>query len=434
MSIKSDEMNSKNSHAMFAKQVICAGLLFLLTACQSKTSQPMPVSIILSASQDTTGVADEQNSGYQLMSKAADFGIAFPTPQADASQPQDVQTMVRSMAEKDKAVAIIGASSNDDTMRTAALVNFFNVPMLIPTANGDNLVPSNNLWAFRLSAPGAEYARYFFNQVANKSNINAMGLDPSTLEKFKIAILYEQNTFGESAAVATAESAMQQIIEINAAQSVYGMEIAVYGSFPGDKPDLERMNILVNQVKEQKVQMVYLVTSNPDVAVQLIQTFHKQYDVDETPMPVLLGQAGAFATREFVTQPEAKDVYILRQQWNKDRCPDTISSYYEGQAYAAAYLLNYTIQLVQETQPAPGWGLSPQKAADQLTDFRQQLREKLKETQLDVPCVGQVSFDNTGQNKELNFEIVSAQNGQESIISTANFLAILKKRLLSEEF
>jgi ABC-type branched-subunit amino acid transport system substrate-binding protein len=411
-------------------------LIPILAGCGQTASTPPTIGILSGA--DTTTLAVEQTNGYSLTFD--ENASALQTRMASETGTQDdLQKSIRALVEGNNqgdetpVVAILGATTNEATTRTAALVNFFNVPMIIPTAGGDNLVPSNNLWAFRLSAPGSSYADYFFNNIVNKTSITKLGIENNTLSKFKIAILYEQNTFGESAAVASAEAAMAQKVDINPDKFIYGMEIAVYGSFPDKTLDNERLNDLVGQVKEQNAQLVYLITSNPQIASRLVQLFREKYGEDETPRPVLVGQAGAFASQEFAKLPEAQDVIILRQQWNRERCPQNISSFYQAQAYGGAYLLNFAIQQVKETQPAPAWSLRPKIPTELRAEFREALREKLKTTQTFVPCFGAVSFDNTGQNRELNFEFIAIKNGLEQIVPVDDFLKTLKQRILVDE-
>ena len=411
----------------------CLGLAFGLSGCKPQNAQARPVSVLVGPAK-TEPAAAEQTAGYQELSKALDLNLKIGDSQIEPAQPDEVQVMVRSMAEKDKAVAILGATSNEASMRAAGLVNFLNLPMLIPTAGGDNLMPSNNLWAFRLSAPGSAYGRYLFGQIVTKSAVSQMHLDTDVLESFKIAILYEQNTFGESAAVATAQTAMQQSIEIDPLQSLYGMQIAVYGSFPDRALDAERIKALVGQVKENGVQLVYLVASDNAIAAQLVRAFVSAYAADQTPLPILVGQSGAFASAAFEQSTEAKDVYILRQFWDKKSCPAGITSLYAGQSYAAAYLLNQSVRFVLDSTPQTVPSLAQKSSADQLSAFRESLREKLKDSQLNLPCLGMVSFDTNGQNKNLQFEFVKVDAGAEKTVSVEQFLEILRARILDTAF
>ena len=416
------------------RTILTAMFLVALAACGSPASGSTYVGI-LSAGDAGSPIAKEQQAGYQLKSDALGFSIDTET---ESTVQDELQKSVRNMvegtnAEDMRAVAILGATSNEATARTAALVNFFNVPMLIPTASGDNLMPSNNVWAFQLSAPGSAYARHLFGQVLSKNSILDFELDPEVLQSFKVAILYEQNTFGENAAVAAAQSAMREKVELklNETETTYGMEIAVYGSFPDRNPDSERLNDLAGQVKTHRAQLVYLVTSDPTIAQKLVQAFHAQYAVDETPLPLLMGQSGAFASQAFLQTPEAADVYILRQKWDRSRCPDEITSSYAGQMYGAVYLLNNAIDMAREGLPTSEFSFNRTGAqTDQLTAFREEVRDRLKQTWPDIPCIGKVSFDNTGQNKDLSFELITVKNELELVTTTADFLEALKEQIL----
>ncbi len=86
------------------------------------------------------------------------------------------------------------------------------------------------------------------------------------------------------------------------------------------------------------------------------------------------------------------------------------------------------MELTNETLPASKNWFSRPDPAGELAKFRETLRDRLKETNLNVPCLGKVAFDNTGQNKLLQFELLAIKNGSASIVTTADFLqAVIKK-------
>ena len=301
-------------------------------------------------------------------------------------------------------------------MRTAALVNFFNVPMIVPTAGGDNIFPSNNLWAFRLSAPGSQYANYLFGSLLE--NINAVAdEDVAFSPKLRIAILYEQNTFGESAAVATARAAMQQ-----------GTEIGVYESFPQKYADPALLNRLIHKVRDAgDIHLVVLVSSEPATAITLTQLFHNQTDYDQ--MPVLIGQAGGFASQEFIDSESADDIYIIHQQVILKDCPSGIESLFEAQTYAAAHLLNLTMEQIKEIRPEKNWyEITNQEEVD-ISFVRENLRDAIKLFDGELPCVGQVSFDNRGQNKDIQFDLIFLDHGEMNIGPTEEFISSLKSKM-----
>ncbi len=401
---------------------LCISAL-VFTSCGSITSQDdvgiMSAAPVQKGQQGIRDLAAEQNSGYGQAETAS--GNLLKMNYVLENDPQsDLQVLVRNLVQdsKNPAVAIVGSTSNDATMQVAGLVNFFNVPMIIPTADGNTLFPSNNLWAFRLSAPSSAYAGYFFTEVLNTTNPGSTDTAVGSFASLRIGILYEQNTFGESAAVATANAAMAQ-----------GIPIVEYKNFPVGELSTEQLTTLAEAVKSQRARLVYIIASNPGTARALIKNLWTRYAADGSIAPIIIGQAGAFTGESFVSSPEAEGVYVLRQRWNKDRCPTELTSFYEAQSYGAVYLLNYAVGLTYETLPVNKNPFSRTNPVDELAKFRETLRDKLKETNLDVPCLGKVAFDNTGQNKLLEFELLKVKNGYVSVVTTADFLQVLLEKL-----
>jgi ABC-type branched-subunit amino acid transport system substrate-binding protein len=360
-------------------------------------------------------IAAEQMQGYQQAEKAEASDLEWEYVNEGVQQ-DDLQTAVRQLVEADQVLIFAGATSNEATMRAAALANFFNVAMVIPSSVADNLLPSNNLWAFRLSAPGSAHASHLFQTLLNKQVLHPLVGDSLVIEK--IAIIYEQNTFGESSAVAATKQAMQQELLIK-----------VYGSFEPANPDPNSLRVLINKIRLASVDMVYMISSDSGVARQLIQELQAQFLPES--LPVLIGQSGGFASLDFLNSPQSTGVYILRQQLDLANCPISDGSLTEAQAYAAIYLMNYAVQEAQPGHSTPQPGLSlPQaiSAVDRLNSLREAVRDELKNASLDVPCLGKVSFDNAGQNKQVAFELITVRDGRLQTLSAEAFLSELRSR------
>ena len=413
--------------------IVISAILLFLSACGKAASASPSVGVLSVADGKSAaaGIALEQENGYDAGFKVVD--TQFDIEPVDEGAPQsDIQRTIRDMVQgkvKDKDVppllALLGATSNEATSHAAALVNFFNVPMLIPSANGDNLFPSNNLWAFRLSAPGAAYANYLFGKVVTKQAMDAISIKPSDSvfgdpPQLKVAILYERNTFGESAAVATATAVMAQSVSIR-----------VYDNFKPDNTDPESLKTLAKKVKDAGAQLVYLISSDPALAKNLTQTLRAVFD--SRSMPIMVGQAEGFAARDFVDSKESEGVYVLRQKIDHKSCPPGVKSIYDAQSYAAVYLLDYALQQANENLS----GIVKQfslggKSGSAIQQQREALRDALKQINVNAPCLGKVAFDNTGQNKLLNLELIRIIKGVEVDATTENFLNVLKARLAAD--
>jgi ABC-type branched-subunit amino acid transport system substrate-binding protein len=370
-------------------------------------------------------LAKEEHDGY-LLGRQTFKDAKFSDREAgEGSQTDDIQITVRKMAETDKVVAILGSTTNSATMRTSSLVNFFNIPMIIPSATGDSVMPSTNVWAFRLSAAGSSYASYMFGTVIKQSKLTA-SVTPTpvpngkpTVKKaetttanngIKLAILYEQNTFGESAAVATARAALKQ-----------GLNIVVYSSFTPENPDASKLNTLVDNVIQQAPQLIYMISNDSDTAITLMATLRSRYA--DQAFPMAMGQAGGFTSTAFQQSDEADGVYVVRQKLDRSNCPAEIETINQAQDYAAVFLLNLAVKQAESLMPRTWW--NPLQAKDQetkdLTSFREKVRDTLKVINVEVPCLGMVAFDNTGQNKLVEFELTQINGGSADTVSIEDF-------------
>jgi ABC-type branched-subunit amino acid transport system substrate-binding protein len=389
-------------------------LMAVLPACAAIKQTPPSIGVITNGINNdgvklTAPVAQEQDGGYQAGLMVQESGLSIKNV-AEGNMEDDVQVAIRSLVEKDKVVAITGATSNEASVRAAALVNFFNTPMMIPSTYGESILPSNNLWAFRISPPSSSYAQYLFGSLLQL--LPAVSSDGKTAIRsaLRIAILYEQNTFGESAAVATAHAAMKQ-----------GMQIGKYTFFNATSADPDQLKALAADTVKQNVQLVYLVSSDPSMARTLVNLLKAAYGQS---LPVIIGQAGGFATQDFIASPDAEGIYILRQQMDMKNCPADIHTIVEAQSYAAVYLIDQALQEVKATTLAiPGGfqlptSLSAAPQADPIVGQREKVRDIIKNTNTNVPCIGLVAFDNTGQNKLLRFEVLQISNGQAQVISS----------------
>jgi ABC-type branched-subunit amino acid transport system substrate-binding protein len=352
----------------------------------------------------TSPVAEEQENGYQAGLRSQGNQLVLKSA-AEGNQEGDVQVAIRQMAEQEKVVAISGATSNEASVRAAGLVNFFNVPMVIPGSYGETILPSNNLWAFRLSPPSSSYAQYFFGAL--------QPVAPADSSAIKIAILYEQNTFGESAAVATAHAALKQ-----------GFDIGKYAFFNASGADAQQLKTLAEAAMQENVQLIYMISSDPAVAQALVRAIKAAYTAQS--LPALVGQSGGFASQSFLATPDSEGVFILRQELDPKNCPAEIKTIAEAQSFAAVYLIDQAVSQVKENTPPTGTFTLPampfSQPADPVISLREKVRDALKTTNLNIPCLGLVAFDNTGQNKLLRFELLRVVNGKVQLAAPIQLL------------
>lgn len=406
--------------------ILVLTILLLLSGCKRSETAKLPVGGLWEASASKGDIdwktasllAQEQYAGFEMANEDAGFTeYSF----AEGNRKDDVQMVVRTMVEgqqdpkTEPVVAILGGTTNEATTRAASLANFFNVPMIVPSASGDNLLPTNNLWAFQLSASDSAYADYILGSVLTKQVLSS-GLEDGFSPEMRIAIFYEQNTYGESAAVATATQALKQ-----------EFEVVTYEKFDANDPDMSGLRILVNSVIDLDAQVVFVISSNPAVSQQIVQTFTSL--LDPLSMPVVVGMAGGFTSQEFLESPQAESVYVLRQQMSEANCPGEIESIYTAQTYAAVRLLEYAVEEAAKTNLDVTKVSLDTVKVDGLAVQREAVRDALKAANLELPCLGRVAFDNNGQNKQLRFEIIATKGGNSTRLPMDEFVLLVKQKV-----
>lgn len=384
-------------------------LAFALAGCNTDTPVSRKVMLLAeggigaNTGVNAAGIASEQVTGYQRYLEGG--SAALDVFYADESMAdKDLQRTLRDEVQSadQPLMAMIGGTSNAASAHGAALVNFFNVPLIIPSAYGDNLFPVGNQWAFRLSPPSSAYASALFSGYLTKTEIQAIRtkitdpLNPAPV--FNVGILYEQNTFGEAAAVSTVKAANTQ-----------ELRVGLYQRFDVKSVDAAGLRAIVEATLEADTQVVYLISSDPGVSMNLAKMFADVYA--KGVAPILIGQGGGFSSAEFMASDAANGVYVLRQVVDRTSCPVDVKSEYEAQSYAAMSLLQYAFQVSEEkmvTQSGLLGFLNPDKPT--VGEKRESLRDAIKVADIALPCLGKVAFDNNGQNALARIELVKLEN------------------------
>ena len=401
---------------------LCMGVFLMLSlaGCGSQATMPRTTAILAAGVPSDTTITTSSIGNEQLHGYAAALDLDGSEVSAiyldERTADSDLQRQLRDLVEQPSQplAALLGGTSNSASSHLAALVNFFSVPMVIPSSYGENLFPTGNLWAFRLSPPSSAYAKYLFGSVITKQAIDAIQTKLSdqvnTAPELTIAILYEGDTFGEAAAVATAKAAMAQEVRVG-----------LYQRFDPQIQDSATLRDLVIAVQDSNAHLIYLIVSDPAYAGNLVNMVSQVYD--NGTHPLIVGQEGAFTTRQFQTSEEANSVTVLGQAIDKNSCPETIRSAYDAKSYAAVALLEIAYKNAESTLAKGNPLTSILRIRDHtITEQREALRDAIKAATPILPCVGQVKFDTSGQNTAIVLSLMQAREDGYTQVDATEFL------------
>ena|GEM_PF-1907847 len=415
----------------YGKSII-VGLLVAIIAigCSKATIGNQSVGVLTGDltsgdSKNAETLASEQQIGYELGLKNGNSGFKL-VQKTEGDLEDDVQTAIRDMVEGNQIVALLGGTSNEATMRAASLTNFFNVPMVIPNADGENVIPSNNLWVFRLSAPSSAYAKYIFTEVIQKASptetdTNTSDSNSSQSGTLKLAIIYEKNTFGENAAVSSAQISMDQSIKI-----------VFYGSFTTGEDNAQEIISLAQTVNESGANLVYVISDNPDEAISITKTLKDAFGSGLAP--IILGQGSGFDSQTFLNSDKATGVYVIRQAINSTDCPAEINSISKARSYASIFLLKDAVsQANKNIISSKLFSNFSNKNGNQISEQREKIRDSLKQTDMSVPCLGPVSFDNNGLNKVFSFEFLQVEKDKPITVTADQFRTVVEQAVARDQ-
>lgn len=382
-------------------------LVFILPACASGKSassqQCLPIRIGVVLADESQENGREQKQGYEMaLAEINQAGGVQGCPveliyknEGEQSDAETAQVAVLQLADEN-VLAILGGTTNDATLRAAAIANYFKVPLLIPINTSDEITQRGNQWVFRLSASNASEANTAFEMVRSELGVGAT-----------VVILYENTSYGESTAVVAAEAAMAQELDVNG-----------YFSFSSQSSDF---SALANQVDELGPEVIYIISDEQEQASALFRSLEEQ----RVSANLVIGHGSGFTERSFLYDAAGSinnnlDQLILVTNWAEDLTWHGIDKFvYDfksfsqetGQndfqpvvrnveAYSALHLMANALDQLQLMVPKGKQveGLE----GDQLKSYREQLALALRGLNADQgeTLFGPTTFDSSGQNKQ----------------------------------
>ena len=367
---------------------------------------------VLMADAKTDPIAQEQNDGYTLAAQEINAagginGCKLTLVTAlEASDENSVQTRqaVRDLVEDGQVMAILGGTTSVASMQAASLVNYFETPLLVPSAGGAHVLPPDNIWSFRLNAGEDAYAQQAFAMVKQELG-----------DARSVAVIFENTTEGNDGAVA-------------AVNAIEALGLTVNGYYPIGLGDSAIYNNLAAQVTLTRPDVFYLIFSQPLQAADVRATLNA---LDKTYQPEFtIVRSGGFASEAFLTDEGAPNALaenlIIATQWvglkgvkDWDDFNQAFDDYTQKEYGTSNPPSLYAIEAYKSLEiiaSAAGQVLATGKASPtDVVKLRAALREALFAYQENSETWGKITFSAGGQNPG-EVTLVQVQNGKFVIV------------------
>jgi ABC-type branched-subunit amino acid transport system substrate-binding protein len=393
-------------------------LLFVLSGCSfGKSTQPekcLPIRIGVLIADEGQERGFEQKKGYEMALaeinqdgriQGCQIELIYKN-EGEETDTESAQVSVLQLADEN-VIAIIGGTTNNPTMRAAAIASYFKVPFLIPSSTSDEITQRGNQWIFRLRATNDTDARTAFEMVRSELGTGA-----------NVVILYEQSPYGESSAVVAATAALAQDLNVNG-----------YYSFTTQSSDLTS---LAEQVVELGPEVVYIISSGQEQTVNVLGALRSQ----RFSTNMMIGHGPGFTERSFLYDGNEEifdnlNNIILVANWSTDLPWAGMDRFIEDfKIYSQQAGYNNTLPVIRNVETYTALHLvadaldglklkvsdsknEPELTGDKLKEFRESLTSELRNLNADQreTLFGPVSFDGTGQNRQSSI-LVQVMNGK----------------------
>jgi len=300
----------------------------------------------------------------------------------DQSKPDQAVQGVAKLVDQDHVSVLIGSFSSESTKAIIPAVMQRQVPLIIPSANADNVMDSKSPWVFRTCAGAADYAN------TTVAFLKANG-DPKTM-----AIVYENTNFGQAGMKA-----------MTVAASAAGIKLVAVESYEAKSPDYKAV---LQRVKAANPEAIYFGSYLLDATTLMRQS----QEIDLNPKYYTSAGTG-FATVEFPTPKGAgknAEYTFSVSQW-LPTVPWTGSKEFDAEyfkrynshpthhgmfAYAALYVAAHAINDAKSMDSA-------------------RIRDAIRNLNLSMTPFGPIKFDANGQNRH-PVVVTQVQGGQYRIV------------------
>lgn len=360
--------------------ILAASLVVSMAGCgtvatstqggQSKTESngPIKIGVIapLTGSEAEFGIRqkygytlalDEINNSGGINGRQVELDIVD-----DKSNVQEAAKDVDQLVTQSKVQVIVGSYSSGNGLAIVKKATSYNIPVVLPTATAKNVTETGSKYAFRVCATSEGYAQVVVDYLKSRSDVKT------------IAIVYEDQNFGTSAAKAMEDALKGSSLQI-VDKEQYSAKSVDY------KP-------LLNRVKEKNPDAIYFASYLLDAT-----TLMKQAHEIDLNVKYFTAAGTGFSTPDFVKNTGKDSEYTLAAgQWSPtvawkgakefaDKIQqkfNVVPGYYEIEGYTSLMVAKAAIEKAGSYD-------------------KEKIRNALANLQMDTPF-GPIKFDEKGDN------------------------------------
>ena len=310
-----------------------------------------------------------------------------------SEQSSDLVRQLANLINNEEPLMVVGASGDLETMYCAMETEFFEVPMLIPYADGDIIPDSNQGFTIRMTPNVTKFTDYIGKTLLPASTfswINTLLFEDRSVPDYSIniGVFFADNFNGHDFATRITQQLMDN-----------GMDVEYYVPYAdGELVQAFERNWTAAGKPVSDMDVILLIGFDQDPFLDLPAVLSLWEGVEEPPLFLMLGYVPDSGDEQIES---AQNVLAIRQKLDMSKCPSDIVNHSEALGYAAGYITRYALEKahILTEKEKTGWRLwftsgDYKRRVHQtyLSNYRNNVRSAMIEMQIDVPCYGITSF------------------------------------------
>ena len=343
-----------------------------------------------------------------------------------------VMNVVNLFTERD-ILLTVGATTDEATMDASMEMNFFNVPMLIPFADG-MLSPDDSPaeYSMRMHPTAGLYDDYldriFSRDLFTFLSEYMFRSGPMPEIDVKLVVFYTDNFNGNDTAVRVTQSIMDSGYNIEAYVPFTDLWTSV-DSYWNSFPD-----------KLSSADAVIIIGEDANPFPDLAAVWSEWADRGLFPYFYLIGYLPQEPLDEEIAN--ADNVFAVQPKIDMSSCPDSINNRSEALGYASGIITGKVLNNAVKMQPPEptgiwNWFRSPERRQElhneYISAFRSNIRSAFMDLDEDIPCYGKANF-RSGPDERVTLELVHYTDLDKYVVVSENTFVLHMMEKIQEEY
>lgn len=378
-----------------------------LSSCQSTVTPKLKIGCLREAKTETGESKPDNTICGSGMITMPDIEV-IDLPYSEESPENGFYPVIEQAADNG-IVLLVGYLSQSELKQAAKTAEFFGIPLLLPVTVADRNDISNGFPVFRLVPSIQDTVNYLFTNILDSGTRQAVNnriFQNAIVEDYSIdvGVLYEDSPFGESAAVETARTVLEN-----------GFRLTLYQKMDSSGEKSEENQLLSDFFAEEarEIDIFFIISGSPETGISTV-SFPVLETIQENKPLMVYWYEQTDETAPVKTLDRTHAVMVRQAIDRLDCPPEIIASSDAGNLAAASIIESVFTEIIPSVQVQNSYSKLFKKVLknEEISEkYRGMILEQIQLADNTAPCLGRIVFKSDGSTSNPELEIITGIDG-----------------------